>query len=546
MPNTVAVFPSGKSYPDLHDHIAALDRAGLLLRITEEVNKDTVLHPLVRWQFRGGMAENDRKAFLFTNVVDSRGRHFAFPVIVGALAANAEIYRIGLGAKDLAEIGPLWTRALVSPIEPRLVASGPCQDVVHVGADLQGENNGLGQLPIPISTPGFDSAPYLTATCVISRDPDTGIQNMGTYRASLKAPDRLVVMMSGSSGGQAHWKKYRERNTPMPLAIVVGCPPAVAYSAPQKVRDGLDEIALAGGLVGGPIDVVKAVSHDLLVPADAEFVIEGFVRIDELEPEGPFGESHGHVALEDYNFILDVTAITHRRDAVFVSIISQVTPSESSVIKRVAMEPLFLAHLRDQLGIRGIKGVAMHEPLTNLRPVIMLQCAPDMPATEVWRALQAASVLQADSGKIVIAVDDDIDPNNPDTLLWALAYRMNPELDIRIVPGRGRGHGPRTDLRSVTDSGLLIDARRKAPTPPLALPKREYMEAARELWNKLGLPPLSPQMPWYGYTMGHWNERWDSMARTAADGGYMDNGKQAAAGRRSDIAPNSPVPPAQR
>src|SRR6185312_9252292 len=106
-----------------------------------------------------------------------------------------------------------------------------------------------------------------------------------------------------------------------------------------------------------------------------------------LEPEGPFGESHGHVALEDFNMSMQVTAITHKRAPVFVSIVSQVTPSESSVIKKVAFEPVFFAHLRDQLGVRGIRGVVMHEPLSNLRKIIFLKFAQGTPRTEIWRGL---------------------------------------------------------------------------------------------------------------------------------------------------------------
>ena len=113
----------------------------------------------------------------------------------------------------------------------------------------------------------------------------------------------------------------------MPVAIVVGCPPVVAFQGPQKLPHGVDEITVAGGLAGAPINVVRGRTVDLMVPAEAELVIEGYADPDYLEPEGPFGESHGYVALEDYNLVVEVTAITRRRDAVITSIISQVTPS---------------------------------------------------------------------------------------------------------------------------------------------------------------------------------------------------------------------------
>src|SRR6185437_13085952 len=117
----------------------------------------------------------------------------------------------------------------------------------------------------------------------------------------------------------------------------------------------------------------------LLVPAEAEIVIEGLIDTEWLEPEAPFGESHGHVNLQEMNAFMEITCITRRLDAILTSIISQVTPSESSLMKRVALEPMLLTHLRDVLGIKGVKRVAMHEPLTNLRKVIALVMERDTP-----------------------------------------------------------------------------------------------------------------------------------------------------------------------
>ena len=531
-----------RPYPDLQDHIRALDDAGLLHRIDERVNKDTEMHPLVRWQFRGGIPEAERRAFLFTNIVDGRGRSYDLPVVIGALAASAPVYSIGMGA-PIAEIGDRWHRAIANPIPPVEVTDAPCHEVVIEGAALDGEGRGMDALPIPVSSPGFDVAPYLTATCCVTADPDTGVQNMGTYRGQVKAPRRVGIKMFTNlhQGGYAHWLKYKERGEKLPFAVVLGCPPAVAYCGPQKLAQGVDEIAVAGGIVGAPINVVRAKTVDLKVPAESELVIEGFIDTEYMEPEGPFGESHGHVNLEEYNFILEVTAITRRGNAVIPSIISQVTPSESSVIKRVAYEPMFLAHLADHLGIRGVKRVAMHEPLTNLRPLIFLQVNRGMAATEVWRALYAASSFQQPVGKYVIAVNEDIDPGNPDAVFWAMAYRANPEKDIKVLPHRGRGHGPRSERGGAEDSTMLIDATLKGDMPPVALPKREYMENAKELWERLGLPPLAPEAPWHGYSLGDWSDEWDAMAERAVAGDYLENGRLTAQKRRGDILPNTPV-----
>src|SRR5499427_6805750 len=426
---------------DFQSHLAALEAQGLLVRVDRPINKDTELHPLVRWQFQGGPKEDQRRAFLFTNVTDSSGRRYAIPVAVGALAASPRIYAVGMG-RTVEEIEAAWVRAIANPIPPVLAGAPSCQAVVIKGEELRLAGNGLARLPVPISTPGFDAAPYLTATLCVTRDPDTGIQNMGTYRAALKATDRLGVRMSsriGGAGGYLHWQKHNRRGEPMPCAIVVGCAPVAMFTGGMKLAVDLDEMAVAGALAGAPMRMAKAVSVDLNVPADAEIVIEGLIDPELLEPEGPFGESHGHVALEDFNMSMQVTAITRKRSPVFASIISEVTPSESSTVKRVAYEPMFLAHLRDRLGITGVRRVVMHEPLSNLRKIIFLQFARGTPRTEVWRGMQGAATLRADCGKIVVAVSDDIVPENTDGVWWSVAYRANLTEDIQIVPGRSPG-----------------------------------------------------------------------------------------------------------
>jgi 4-hydroxy-3-polyprenylbenzoate decarboxylase len=526
--------------PNMQAHLAALEAAGLLVRIDRPIDKDTELHPLVRWQFQGGLDEAERRAFLFTNVVDAAGKRYDMPVAVGALAASPRIYALGMG-RPIDEIGDAWVQAIAHPIAPVVVSAPPCQEVVVTGDALR--EPGLKRLPVPISTPGFDAAPYLTATLCITRDPESGIQNMGTYRAALKAADRLGVRMAsriGGAGGYLHWQKYRRLKTPMPCAIVVGCAPVVMFTGPQKLAIDADEMGVAGALAGAAIRTAKAVTVDLNVPADAEIVIEGLIDPELLEPEGPFGESHGHVALEDFNMSMRVTAITTRRAPVFVSIVSQVTPSESSVIKKVAYEPMFLTHLRDHLSVKGIKGVSLHEPLSNVRPVIFLQVAHGTPRSEVWRALHGAATLRADCGKICIAVSEDIDPTNTDAVLWSLAYRSNPAEDVHIARHRSSGHGPKSGRR-VSDATMLIDATLKQTFPPLALPAPEFMERARTIWQELGLPSLKPQPPWHGYSLGDWDTAWDEYARRAVAGQWETTGAETFARRRGGLTPETPV-----
>src|SRR5438105_3060347 len=533
---------ASRGYADLHEHLEALRKAGLLITVERPINKDTEMHPLVRWQFRGGIEDRDRRAFLFTYVTDSKGRKYDIPVVVAPLAASREIYRLGMRC-ELEKINETWTKALANPIEPRVVKDAPCQEIVIEGSELDQPGKALDALPIPISTPGWDIAPFTTLSQYITKDPDNGIQNMGIYRGQLKAPRRLGMNPSLElrPGMYVHWEKMKRAGKKLPAAVVLGAPPCIAFASAQKAPETLDELHLAGGLAGAPINVVKAKTVDLLVPAEAEIVVEGYIETEYLEPEAPFGESHGHVNLQEFNAYMDVTCITRRRDAILTSIISQVTPSESSLIKRVALEPLFLEHLRQALGIQGVKRVSMHEPLTNLRKVVVVVLERNVPRTEVWRALYGAAAWNRAAGKYVIAVNDDIDPDNADALLWAMSYRANPALDLQLLPHRDQGHGPRSQRNEGEDCSVLIDATLKEDFPPISLPKREYMERACVIWEELGLPALKPEAPWYGYSLGDWPAELEQAAQAAVRGEYFATGEKLVTQRRQDVAMNTEV-----
>jgi 4-hydroxy-3-polyprenylbenzoate decarboxylase len=181
----------------------------------------------------------------------------------------------------------------------------------------------------------------------------------------------------------------------------------------------------------------------------------------------------------------------------------------------------------------------MHEPLSNLRPVIFVQYASGTPRTEVWRGLHGAATFQSRCGKVVIGVSEDIDPANTDAVFWSIAYRSNPIEDVHLMPYgggvQGAQYGPEHQ-----DSVMLIDATLKRPMPPLALPGREFMEGARAIWEELKLPPLSARPPWHGYTLGNWSERWERYARRAVTGAWEETGIETFALRRADVMPESP------
>ena len=212
------------AYPDLHDHIRALEEKGLLMRVTRPINKDTEMHPLVRWQFRGGIPESQRRAFLFENVTDSKGRRFDIPVAVGILASNRAIYSTGIGC-DVEHIREKWDHAEAQPVEPVLGENPPCQEVVMSGDALRRPGNGVDALPIPISTPGFDNAPYASCSMFVSKDPETGqqkpfLKHQVAFHARLKSCRGscrdVTVMTHGRQSSQIPYHRTCSRGIAAP------------------------------------------------------------------------------------------------------------------------------------------------------------------------------------------------------------------------------------------------------------------------------------------------------------------------------------------
>jgi 4-hydroxy-3-polyprenylbenzoate decarboxylase len=518
---------------DLRDHIRLLEKHGQLLRVTRPVNKDTELHPLVRWQFLG-LPERQRKAFLFENVVDSKGKHYASPVLVGGLASNEEIYALGMSCTP-EEIFPKWSKAVSRPLEPELRASGPAKEEIHQGTSLL-EHGGLEEFPVPISTPGFDNGPYFTACHWVTKDPDTGVRNIGNYRAQIKGPTKTgVYLISGQQDLAIHWNKCNARGKPLEAAGIVGVAPCLSYVSVQKIGYGVDEYAVAGAIQGAPLELVKCETVDIEVPASAEIVIEGIIRTDLLEPEGPFGESHGYMDPRSLSPIFEVQCITHRKRPHLVSILSQLTPSESSKVKHRGWESLVLDHLRNHCNLKSVTRVGMHEPLVNLRQFIVVQMKKTN-KFEPWQAMQAVLGFRYDLGKVIIAVDEDIDPENFAALNWAICHRAQPHRDVRIITGRQTVHSPinlilqhgHAEGYDEEDSALLIDATKKEDFPPVSLPAREYMENAQKIWREMELPKLNYQAPWHGYSLGYWPKELDEEARLAAAGDYDRTGAKLA------------------
>jgi 4-hydroxy-3-polyprenylbenzoate decarboxylase len=352
----------------------------------------------------------------------------------------------------------------------------------------------------------------------------------------VKAPNRVGLALVGPSQHLfAHWEAARKLGKPLDVAICVGAPPVITYTAPAKVPAGVDELAVAGALAGEAIPVVRCKTVDVSVPADAEFVIEGRLNTELFEREGPFGEFYGYVHPPEFARFMEITCITHRRDAVWVSLVSQLAPSESSVLRRLSTEPMFLSHLRDAMNIKSVRHVSLPEDMLSVRRLAVIQFDGSQHTDQVRRALLGAATFVATGAKLVVAVDADVDPDNLTAVWWAVATRSKPHRDVTILPGFEMGKTPPFQLDAegqilrgpaCDDSVMLIDATMKSAMPPVSLPKRPYMERALQLWQELGLPELNLRAPWYGVSLGHWGEQLDADAEAAARGDYHALGER--------------------
>ncbi len=539
-------------YKDLREFLVLLEEKGKLVRVKRPINKDTELHPLVRLQFRG-LPEEERKAFLFENVVDSTGKRYKGTVATGAAAPSREIYTMGLRC-EASEIGDRWAQARLNPIPPRILESGPVQEEVHLGDGLL-EHGGLDEFPFTISTPGYDSGPYFTAPCWISKDPETGDINVGTYRSHVKSPTRSGLMWARPTQHMAqHWMKYRKLGKPMEVAVAQGVAPNINYVSVAKLAYGENEWGVAGGFAGEPVELVKCKTVDLEVPAYAEIVVEGEVSVMETEPEGPFGETFGYMGEASGGAIFNVKCITHRKDPIFQSFFSEFPPSESTIIRGIARGTNIYKQLRHDLGMNHVLSVVVHND-TSATGVFVISMKPGTEQGKVWEALEKAyEALSRDSvmvTKIVIAVDDDIDPQDAASVNWAMSFRMQPYRDVRIhtYPAEGFLDWSMGDPSIVspaeiaarasefakhppTQSMMLINATMKWDFRPMSLPSKEFMDHALELWQELKLPQLRLREPWWGRKYALWSEDEEQRARMAVEGRWLEVGEMLAKRRK--------------
>lgn len=480
------------AYEDLRDYLEELEKRGKLKHVKSQVDITWEVACIARWVFQT-VPEKERYGLMFDHP-----KGFTIPIVTGVFGASREIYAIALGT-TVENISRKWCEALEKPIPRVEVKTGPVQEVV-----IEGEDVDLSKIPVPTWTPGKDSGPYLTAPLVITKDPDTGFQNMGTYRVQIQTRNRTgILIMPPKDIGIHFFNKYEPKGMAMPVAVAVGTDPAIGLSSVARVPYGIEELAVAGALRGKPVETVRAKTVDLQVPARAEYIIEGEILPNVREKEGPFGEAVGYITVPGQRTCIQVKCITHRKNPIFQGYTSQFPPSESTMIRGQSYSAIFYKTLVHDLGEKSIRDVHLTESSAS-NSHILISMKP-LYSGHAKRIGLLVSNLMIPTGKIVTVVDEDIDIRDPFAVDWALSTRVNPALDVTILErdnlfSLDPSNMPQTIGKPtskplpfeerISGSKMIIDATVKATYPDISLPTKELMYKVFEKWESFGLPPI--------------------------------------------------------
>ena len=340
-----------------------------------------------------------------------------FPVVVNACASRS-VVATALGC-DKDQLPQKYYDAISNPVKPRRVSQGPVHEVVLTGAQVN-----IQKLP-QMTYHDTDVGPYISGSIVMAKDPDTGVYNCSYDRLMVKGPNRLGIYMTPGKHLSQIYEKAEQRNKPMELAIVLGCHPAWCMGALFIGPYGVDERDVMGGLMGSALEVMRAQTIDLDVPARAEIVIEGEVTPFEREEEGPYGEFTGYSAGQIRRPFINVKAITHRKGAIFQDVCGG-PHRELLLMSTIPMEPSILHFL--QHNIPAVQAVRCPAPFTLF---VSVRKAREGQAKQVLLTALAADM----QVKHCVVVDHDIDISDNAAVIRAIATRVQADRDLFIIKG---------------------------------------------------------------------------------------------------------------
>lgn len=468
------------AYKDLREFIAKLEERNELKRIRKEVDWNLEIGTITRIVF-----DERGPALLFEKVKDS-----PYPLVTGVMDTFKR-YALGIGSSpDLRSIYRKVMDACQDPLKPILLDKGPCKENILMGDDID-----LYKFPTP-KWHYLDGGRYMgTLGVVIAKDPVTGIRNIGIYRQQILGKRKTGILTNQQLG--VMFERYRDMGKPMPVVTAIGLAPEILAASVVSLIYGQDELGLAGALRGEPVELVKAETVDLEVPAYAEIILEGEIPVDETkwEEEGPFGEFTGYYGgLRMKRPVIELKAITHRNNLIFQGTLEGPPPSESTTLRTIG-HTIGVWNKLIGAGILGIKEVYLTDMgcANFIAFVSMDRHYYGGNARQVIEAVWATSI----NCKWVIIVDDDIDVYNKEAVEWAMATRVQPYRDIVITDNREPGisldpsiHPDEREYPLTRSSRIGIDATTKFKGyefPPLARPRPEEMEEVKERWKEYGI-----------------------------------------------------------
>src|SRR6516225_8687826 len=492
-------------YSSLRDFIDRLETAGRLARVTAAVSPY-----LEMTEIQTRLLAENGPAALFENVTATTGGGYAMPVLVNLFGT---VERVAWGMErepgGLREIGETlaflkqpeppggWREALqmlpllrtVMAMRPRTVGAAPCQEVVLRGGEID-----LATLPIQTCWPG-EPAPLITWPLVVTKGPGERREdnfNLGIYRMQVIGRDTTLMRWLKHRGGAQHHQRWgAERRDPLPAAAVIGADPGTILAAVTPVPDTLSEYQFAGLLRGRKVELVDCKTVPLKVPAEAEIVLEGHVALDEYGEEGPYGDHTGYYNAVERFPVFTISAITMRRQPIYLSTFTGRPPDEPSILGEALNEvfvPLLIQQFPEIVDFYlPPEGCSYRIAVVSMRKAYPGHAKRVMMG--VWSFLR-----QFMYTKWVIVVDDDIDARSWKDVMWAISTRMDPARDITLVEGTPIDYLDFASPESGLGSKIGLDATNKWPPET----KREWgrkirmsedvIEAVTRKWPGLGLP----------------------------------------------------------
>ncbi|HEY0792230.1 MAG TPA: menaquinone biosynthesis decarboxylase, partial [Chthoniobacterales bacterium] len=440
------------AYSSFAQFVSTLEKAGELIRIQEPVATELEITALADRQMKSPLGG---KALLFERpTVD--GRISSFPLAINTMGSSRRMAQaLGIGSVDeLAHQMQLILKAKpptslregwgllrqgvdLLHARPKVVKDGPCKEVIHRFEAI--DPFSLTDLPILKCWP-HDGGRFVTLPNVYTRDPDNGARNVGMYRMQVYDGRTTGMHWQVHKVGARHGKRYYEQNLPMPVAVCLGGDPAYVFAATAPLPDGLDEILFAGFVRKRSVELVKCETIDLEVPADVDFVLEGYVQPGELRPEGPFGDHTGfYTPVDDYP-VFRLTAITHRRGAIYPATIVGVPPMEDFYMGDASVRvflPVFRMNFPEIVDMAlPAEGVFHNLVFVSIRKQYPYQ------AYKIMHGLWGMGQMMF--SKYVVVVDEDCDVRNTSEVLFRLCANTDPQRDTTFIknPADSLDHAP--------------------------------------------------------------------------------------------------------